>query len=140
MDQLCNDTPFHLTRYKAFWPSNCGREEVIVGCATLLVLKLSHYMHISKFLGTHIIPAHISPSTYIIPTHTLPSTYIMYVIQKDGEVREEGWGGESEEGWGGVCEEGIGYTYQQMKMLLPPPPPPPPPPPLVWYPWKHSIG
>ena len=25
----------------------------------------------------------------------------------------------------------MGYTYQQMKMLLPP---------LVWYPWKHSIG
>ena len=44
-------------------------------------------------------------------------------------VRKDGV--ESEEGWGGVCEEGMGYTYQQMKMLLPP---------LVWYPWKHSIG
>ena len=57
-------------------PSNCGREEVIVGCATLQVLTSSHYMHISKYLRTHIIPAHISPSTYI-----------MYVIQ-DGEERE----------------------------------------------------
>ena len=43
--------------------------------------------------------------------------------RKDGEERVRKDGEES--------EEGIGYTYQQMKMLLPP---------LVWYPWKHSIG
>ena len=53
-------------------------------------------------------------------------------MRKDGEervtkCREE----RARKEWEGEGEEGMGYTYQQMKMLLPP---------LAWYPWKHSIG
>ena len=40
--------------------------------------------------------------------------------ERDGEEYVRKDGEESEEGWGGVCDEGIGYTYQQMKMLIPP--------------------
>ena len=85
--------PSNLTRYKAIscnWPSNCGRVEVIVGCATLQVLTSSHHMHISKYmyLHTHIIPTHTcitqrlhDPNTHITqhthhPAHTSPSTHI----------------------------------------------------------------
>ena len=65
--------PFHVSL-----PSNCGREEVIVGCATLQVLKLFHYMHISKYLRTYIIPAHSHhPSTHITQHLHNPNTHII---------------------------------------------------------------
>ena len=53
-------------------------------------------------------------------------------MRKDGEERERKDGEErARMEYGGEGEEGMGYTYQQMKMLLPP---------LVWYPWKDSTG
>ena len=84
-----------------------------MGCATLQVLKLSHHMHIhvSKYLHTHIIPAHSNhPNTHITQhVHHVCDTEewrgetgrMGRRERKDGEESEEGWGGESEEGWGG---------------------------------------
>ena len=52
-----------------------------MGCATLQVLNLTHYMHISKYLCTHIIPAHSHhPNTHI-------TQHVHHVCDT------EGWGG-----------------------------------------------